>query len=416
MTNIRFTSPRSDLGKVPAVTFGFWVIKVLATTLGETGGDWVSMSLNLGYLMGSSIFAAIFVALVWSQVSALYFRPALYWATIVATTTLGIAMAEFADGSLGIGYPGSVAIVAALLAASLLFWRWSEGTVSVESITTPNAEWFYWATILFSQTLGTALGDWLAGSVPGRLWYRLRIRRVGLRRRSGGHNCAVRLDQGFTHDPVLGGFHTHATAWRHAGGPPRQAPCQWRPELQPMGGLARLARLYHGLDRVHLAACGLERRCGMTLLNCLSMQLQIRPHPQDESHAAANCRKRLAIPVLILVLMTIWAWPGSQIFAADLTESDRSVSGTAVPSSGMTPGPSVSPQKQVSPPSSANAAPLSGAVQSDRRCAILQKRYALSEACFAQYRMKNRGLRPGAFQRCKALKDPSSECGPAVLP
>jgi uncharacterized membrane-anchored protein len=167
MTNNQTNSLLSDASKVPAVTFGFWVIKVLATTLGETGGDWVTMSLNLGYLIGTAIFAAIFVVLVWSQVKASDFRPALFWATIVATTTLGTTMADFADRSLGIGYPGGVAIVGALLVASLLTWRWSEGTVSVASINTPKAEWFYWCTILFSQTLGTALGDWLAGSDRG---------------------------------------------------------------------------------------------------------------------------------------------------------------------------------------------------------------------------------------------------------
>ena len=169
MTDIRSSSTRSEPSKVAAVTFGFWVIKVLATTLGETGGDWVTMSLNLGYLVGSAIFAAIFVALVWSQVKASRFHPALFWATIVATTTLGTTMADFADRSLGIGYPGGVAIVASLLAASLLIWRWSEGTVSVANINTPKAEWFYWCTILFSQTLGTALGDWLAGTDRGGL-------------------------------------------------------------------------------------------------------------------------------------------------------------------------------------------------------------------------------------------------------
>jgi uncharacterized membrane-anchored protein len=167
MTNKHLDSIISDASKVPAVTLGFWAIKVLATTLGETGGDWVSMSLNLGYLVGSAIFAVIFMLLVWSQIKAMSFRPALFWATIVATTTLGTTMADFADRSLGIGYPGGVAIVATLLAASLFIWRWSEGTVSVESITTPKAEWFYWITILFSQTLGTALGDWLAGTDRG---------------------------------------------------------------------------------------------------------------------------------------------------------------------------------------------------------------------------------------------------------
>ncbi|MEP7058491.1 MAG: hypothetical protein ABI809_12045 [Caldimonas sp.] len=167
MNDHRPSSMTSDASKVPAVTFGFWAIKVVATTLGETGGDWVTMSLNLGYLVGSAIFAAIFVALVWSQVKAAHFRPALFWATIIATTTLGTTMADFADRSLGIGYPGGVAIVSALLVASLLIWRWSEGTVSVASINTPKAEWFYWCTILFSQTLGTALGDWMAGTDRG---------------------------------------------------------------------------------------------------------------------------------------------------------------------------------------------------------------------------------------------------------
>jgi uncharacterized membrane-anchored protein len=171
MATIQPNSPLSEPSKVAAVTIGFWVTKVLATTLGETGGDWVSMSLNLGYLVGSAIFAAIFLLLVWTQVEASRFRPALFWATIVATTTLGTTLADFADRSLGIGYPGGVAIVASLLAVSLLIWRWSEGTVSVASINTPKAEWFYWCTILFSQTLGTALGDWLAGTDRGGLGF-----------------------------------------------------------------------------------------------------------------------------------------------------------------------------------------------------------------------------------------------------
>ncbi len=155
--------------KVPEVVLGFWIIKIAATTLGETGGDWVSMSLKLGYLVGSAIFAVIFIALVGGQVKAQRFHPVLYWATIVATTTLGTTLADFADRSIGLGYPGGVAIVAALLAASLATWYRSEGTVSIQSITRPRAEWFYWVTILFSQTLGTALGDWVAGSDRGGL-------------------------------------------------------------------------------------------------------------------------------------------------------------------------------------------------------------------------------------------------------
>ncbi|MBV9890609.1 MAG: hypothetical protein JO090_06965, partial [Rhizobacter sp.] len=157
------------ISKVPEVTLGFWIIKIAATTLGETGGDWVSMSLNLGYLVGSAIFAVFFLGLVAAQVKARSFRPSLYWATIVATTTLGTTLADFADRSLGLGYPGGVTIVFACLIASLAVWYWSEGTVSIHSITTPKVEWFYWTTILFSQTLGTALGDWFAGNDRGGL-------------------------------------------------------------------------------------------------------------------------------------------------------------------------------------------------------------------------------------------------------
>ena len=155
--------------KVPEVTFGFWVIKIAATTLGETGGDWVTMSLSLGYLIGTGIFTVIFVGLVGAEVNAGKFHPFLYWATIVATTTLGTTIADFADRSLGIGYPGGVAIVLSLLSASLAIWYWVEGAVSVQSITSSRVEWFYWCTILFSQTLGTALGDWIAGSDRGGL-------------------------------------------------------------------------------------------------------------------------------------------------------------------------------------------------------------------------------------------------------
>ncbi|WP_144155904.1 hypothetical protein [Paraburkholderia sp. BCC1885] len=164
---VRFA--RQAVSKVPEVTLGFWVIKVAATTLGETGGDWVSMSLNLGYLVGSAIFLVLFVGLVYGQVMARDFRRFLYWATIIATTTLGTTMADFADRSLGVGYPGGTAIVVALLIASLGIWYRSEGTVSAASIVTGRAEWFYWITILFSQTLGTALGDWVAGDDRGGL-------------------------------------------------------------------------------------------------------------------------------------------------------------------------------------------------------------------------------------------------------
>lgn len=163
----RRSTLQQAVSKVPELTLGFWIIKVAATTLGETGGDWVTMSLNLGYLIGTAIFAAIFIGLVYAQVKAGKFHPTLYWATIVGTTTLGTTIADFADRSVGLGYPGGVAVVATLLAASLAVWYGSEKNISVRSINKPKVEWFYWVTILFSQTLGTALGDWMAGSDRG---------------------------------------------------------------------------------------------------------------------------------------------------------------------------------------------------------------------------------------------------------
>ncbi len=153
---------QKSLSKVPEVTLVFWVIKIAATTLGETGGDAVSMSMNLGYLVGTAIFAVIFAVAVTAQIRARAFHPLLYWATIIATTTVGTTLADFADRSLGIGYAGGSAILLALLGASLWLWYRTTGSVSVSSITTPRAEAFYWVTIMFSQTLGTALGDWTA--------------------------------------------------------------------------------------------------------------------------------------------------------------------------------------------------------------------------------------------------------------
>lgn len=150
--------------KVPEVTLGFWIIKILATTLGETGGDAVTMSMNLGYLAGTAIFAAIFAAAVATQISAKRFHPFLYWTVIVATTTVGTTLADFVDRSLRIGYLGGSSLLAALLIASLVTWLRKLGTVSTDSINSKQAELFYWITILFSQTLGTALGDWMADS------------------------------------------------------------------------------------------------------------------------------------------------------------------------------------------------------------------------------------------------------------
>lgn len=150
------------LSKVPEVTLIFWVIKIAATTLGETGGDTVSMSMNLGYLVGTGIFAAIFFMAVVAQIKAKGFHPFLYWTTIIATTTVGTTLADFADRSLGIGYAGGSSLLLVLLMASLAIWYRTLGSVSVDTVISPKAEMFYWVTIMFSQTLGTALGDWTA--------------------------------------------------------------------------------------------------------------------------------------------------------------------------------------------------------------------------------------------------------------
>ncbi|OCB50846.1 hypothetical protein A5722_32415 [Mycobacterium vulneris] len=153
---------KQALTKVPAVTLGFWVIKVLATTLGETGGDTVTMTLDWGYLAGVALFGGVLGALVVAQIVAKSFHASLYWATIVASTTFGTTLADFADRSLGIGYMGGSFLLLACLLGTLGLWRWSQGSVSVNTVSTPQAEAYYWATITFSQTLGTALGDWLA--------------------------------------------------------------------------------------------------------------------------------------------------------------------------------------------------------------------------------------------------------------
>ena len=158
---------KKGLGKVPEVTLGFWLIKIAATTLGETGGDAVTMSMNLGYLVGSAIFATIFVIAVAAQIRATRFHSYLFWAVIVATTTFGTTLADFFDRSLGIGYVGGSSSLFLLLMASLGIWYWSMGSVSISSLATRKAEVFYWVTIMFSQTLGTALGDWVADPATG---------------------------------------------------------------------------------------------------------------------------------------------------------------------------------------------------------------------------------------------------------
>jgi uncharacterized membrane-anchored protein len=188
---------QAALAKVPALTLGFWIIKVLATTLGETGGDAVTMSMNLGYLVGTAIFAVVFVVAVGVQIRAKAFHPYVYWATIVASTTVGTTLADYADRSLGIGYTGGTSLLLGLLLASLFAWHRTLGTIAVESVGDAKSEGFYWVTIMFSQTLGTALGDWVADTagqgylggiaifggllaVIAGLYYGTRLSRTGL--------------------------------------------------------------------------------------------------------------------------------------------------------------------------------------------------------------------------------------------
>ena len=171
MPDIPVDRPDADhsdlLVKVPAVTLGFWIIKILATTFGETGGDTVSMTLDWGYLAASALFLGLLLLLVWLQVRAPRFHPFLYWGTIIASTTAGTTMADFATRSLGIGYPGGSLLLLALVLASLFAWHRSLGSISVATVHEPRAESFYWLTITVSQTLGTALGDWVADIGPG---------------------------------------------------------------------------------------------------------------------------------------------------------------------------------------------------------------------------------------------------------
>jgi uncharacterized membrane-anchored protein len=188
----------------------FWITKVAAMTLGETGGDAVSMSMNLGYLVGTAIFAAVFFFAVTAQIKAKRFHPLLFWTTIIATTTVGTTLADFADRSLGIGYAGGASILFILLMASLAIWYWSLGSVSVYSVKSPKVEMFYWLTIMFSQTLGTALGDWTADSAglgyPWRSWH--------LRRAAGISRRTLPLDEHLQNDAFLGGLHLDTTTRR----------------------------------------------------------------------------------------------------------------------------------------------------------------------------------------------------------
>ena len=191
------TTKQVTFGKVPEVTLIFWIMKILATTLGETGGDAVSMSMNLGYLVGTGIFGILFVIMVTVQISTKKFHPIIYWTTIIATTTIGTTMADFADRSLHIGYAGGTTVLFTLLMLSLFVWHRALGSIAVNTVSSPKSEMFYWITIMFSQTLGTALGDWTAdtagiGYVRGAMvfgamllvialaYYRTKISRTGL--------------------------------------------------------------------------------------------------------------------------------------------------------------------------------------------------------------------------------------------
>jgi uncharacterized membrane-anchored protein len=198
------TGGSQTYSKVPEVTLGFWIIKILATTLGETGGDTVTMSwlkadviVNSGYLVGSAIFLSALIVLVVIQIAAKKFHPLLYWATIVASTTFGTTLADFATRSLGIGYTGGSLLLFGCLMLVMALWYWSEGTISVNTVSTPRVEAFYWTAITFSQTLGTALGDWIADTgdlgyeggalvfaaglaVTAALYYWTDVSRVGL--------------------------------------------------------------------------------------------------------------------------------------------------------------------------------------------------------------------------------------------
>ncbi len=203
--------------KVPEVTLIFWIVKVAATTLGETAGDAVSMSMNLGYAVSSIIFIGLFAAAVAWQIAASSFRPFLYWAVIVATTTAGTTMADFADRSLGIGYAGGSLTLFALLMASLYVWYRSEGSLAVTTVTTPKVETFYWGAILFSQTLGTALGDWMADTNG-----------FGYERGAGGGRGYLFLYERIAHAAVLECVHPDTAAWGNPRRSARQAPEQGR--------------------------------------------------------------------------------------------------------------------------------------------------------------------------------------------
>jgi len=230
---------RDISSKVPEVTLIFWIIKIAATTLGETGGDSVTMTMHWGYLAGTALFLMLLVVLVVAQTVAKKFYPFLYWATIVASTTFGTTMADFADRSLGIGYTGGSSILLLCLLAVLGLWYQSLGSLSVDTVNTPKVEAFYWAAITFSQTLGDS-----AGRLDGR-FDRPWIRRRGARLRRGPERCRWRLlsHQCLARAAVLGRVHPHPAAGGHGGRLPRQAGQPWRTRAEPSACLGS----HHGV-------------------------------------------------------------------------------------------------------------------------------------------------------------------------
>ena len=235
------------IAKVPQVTFLFWVVKVLATTLGETAGDAVTMSWlgettseakGTGYLIGTGIFGAIFVVAVLVQIRAKRFHPFLYWLTIVATTTVGTTLADYCTRSLGIGYTGGSTILLISVIASLLIWRWSTGSISIETVSTPKVEIFYWVTIMFSQTLGTALGDWVADTNEmGYLGAAARFRRITF-----VDGSSLLPNELFARHFVLGCIHFDSPARSYPRRFSRQTDRARRPRSEPLHRNARALR------------------------------------------------------------------------------------------------------------------------------------------------------------------------------
>ncbi len=224
---------QETFNKVPEVTLAFWIIKIAATTLGETGGDTVTMTLKWGYLAGTALFLCVLAALVAAQILAKRFNRFLYWATIVASTTFGTTMADFADRSLGVGYGGGSMLLFACLIAVLGLWYASQGTISVNTVNTPKAEAFYWAAITFSQTLGTALGDWTAAA--GGLGYERGAARICRRSRPGRRTLPV--DGRLPRAAVLVRLHSDPAARRYRRRFSRQTSGQGRACVQPPSGL-----------------------------------------------------------------------------------------------------------------------------------------------------------------------------------